>query len=47
MFWYIEEDLRGFIMKGYIKVGVNIFLNLISLLIGKVCYLKELLFYVE
>lgn len=44
---YIEEDLRGFIMKGYTKVGVNTFPNLISLLTGKVCYSKELPPYVE
>ena len=39
---YIEQDLGGFIMKGYTKVGANTFPNLVSLLTGKVCYSKEL-----
>lgn len=47
MFWYIEENLKGYIMKGYMKVGVNIFLNLVSLMIGKICFFKELLLYVD
>ena len=39
---YIEQDLGGYIMKGYTKVGVNTFPNLVSMLTGKVCYSKEL-----
>nr|XP_022339282.1 uncharacterized protein LOC111134497 isoform X3 [Crassostrea virginica]XP_022339283.1 uncharacterized protein LOC111134497 isoform X3 [Crassostrea virginica]XP_022339284.1 uncharacterized protein LOC111134497 isoform X3 [Crassostrea virginica] len=44
---YIEQDLGGYIMKGYTKVGVNTFPNLVSLLTGKVSYSNELPPHVE
>ncbi|XP_061194117.1 uncharacterized protein LOC133202335 isoform X2 [Saccostrea echinata] len=39
---YVEEELGGYIMKGYTKVGANTFPNLVSLLTGKVPFSKEL-----
>lgn len=44
---YIEENLKGYIMKGYTKVGANTFPNLVSLMTGKICFSKELPPYAE
>ncbi|XP_056008094.1 uncharacterized protein LOC125667497 isoform X2 [Ostrea edulis] len=44
---YLQQDLGGYIMKGYTKVGANTFPNLISFLTGKVSYSNELPPYTE